>query len=69
MSIWFLMVMRTRIVVTYLEVSVPPVRLPVMSSAVGSIIVGRMVMPCVVVMRIFVVVPGVVMSCRGVGSC
>ena len=61
MSIWLLMVMRERIVVSYLKIGMPPVRLPVMSSAVGSIIMRGMVMSSVVVMGIGVMVSDMVM--------
>ena len=76
MPVWFLMVVREWVPVTYLVISVPPVRFPVMSSTMGCIIVGGMVMARMVVMRIGVsimmgggvVMPGVVMISRVVGG-
>lgn len=43
---------------SYLKISVPPVRFPVVCSTVGSIVVGGMVMAIVVVMRGRVVMRG-----------
>jgi hypothetical protein len=76
MTVWFLMVVREWIIMSYLIISVPPVRFPVMGPTMRSIIVWRMMMARMVVMRTRmsimmrggVVVPGMVMRCSSMTS-
>ena len=52
MSVWFFVVMRKRVMMTYLKIRMPPVRVPVMRSAMRSVIMWVMKVTDVMKMRI-----------------